>query len=236
MQSPVYRDPEPEVRYEPVPMPLPQKRIVVDQYGNEFYEIVQPRRTTAPQSMRPLETASYNESAVMRNASVRAPSVTRASYQDDRYVQEMPPPQTNVRRVTDIPRSIAPETRYESRPVQRSASVAPTDYPLRQQMYVDDRLAPREAVRMSSVRPGANRYDERPEMIQRVQSVRPEGREMSVFVDDRPQVRHEYVPVERPMYEVRRPVQNGGYYEVDENGTMVLDGTTDNRRYVTQRY
>ena len=236
MQSPVYRDSEPEVRYEPVPMPPPQKRIVVDQYGNEFYEIVQPRRTVAPQSMRPLETASYNENAVMRNASVRAPSVMRASYQDDRYVQEMPPPQTNTRRVTDIPRSVAPEVRYESRPIQRSASVAPADYPQSQQMYIDDRIASRETVRMSSVRPGANRYDERAEMIRRVQSVRPEGREMSVFVDDRPQLRREYVPVERPMYEVRRPVQNGGYYEVDENCTVVLDGVADNRRYVTQRY
>jgi hypothetical protein len=84
------------------------------------------------------------------------------------------------------------------------------------------------------VRPTMTRYEEAPEMVQRVQGVRPEGREMSVYVDDRPQVRTEYVPVERTTHGLRRVVQDSRYYEIDDGGRMILDGAADGRQYVAR--
>ena len=152
----------------------------------------------------------------------------------------MPPPQISYRRVTEAPRKVVtdsrqvPETQLDPRPFQRSASVQLVDYPVRQSVYREPQIASRETLRMSSVRPTMTRYEEAPEMIQRVQSVRPEAREMSVYVDDRPQVRREYVPVERPIAGVRRVVQDGRYYEVEEGGRMMLDGGAEGRQYVAR--
>jgi hypothetical protein len=239
--SPVYREVDTERRYQPQPMPPPQRRIVVDQDGNQFYEIVQPSRSSViSQPTRPMEIESYNEAVSVRNGSVRAMSVIRDPYQEERFVQEMPPPQISYRRVTEAPRKVvmdsrqASESQPEPRHFQRSASVQLIDYPARQPVYRDTQVAPRETLRMSSMRPTMTRYEEAPEMVQRVQSVRPEAREMSVYVDDRPQVRREYVPVERTTQGVRRVVQDGRYYEVEDGGRMILDGAADGRQYVAR--
>ncbi len=239
--APMYREVDVDERFQRQTMP-PQRRIVQDQYGNQFYEIVQPSRSSVvPQPPRQMDVDPYNDAATMRNGSVRAASVLRDPYREERYIQEMPPPQMSYRRVTDNPRNTViqsrqvPESQYDPRQIQRSASVAVIDHPSRQPVYTEMGNAPREVLRMSSVRPTMQRYEEHEEPVQRVQSVRPEGREMSVFVDDRPQVRREYVPVERTTYGVRRVVQDDGYYDVEDGGRMVLDGA-DGRRYVTQRY
>jgi hypothetical protein len=245
--SPVYREIDIDRRYQPQPQPPPQsmppahRRIVVDQNGNQFYEIVQPSRSAVvPQPTRPIEVEPYNEAVPVRNRNVRAVSVIRDPYQDERYVQEMPPPQISYRRVTEASRKPVIESRQmlesqlDSRPIQRSASVQLVDYAPRQSAYRDTQVAPRETLRMSSVRPTITRYEEAPEIVQRVQSVRPEGREMSVYVDDRPQVRTEYVPVERTTHGLRRVVQDGRYYEIDDGGRMILDGAADGRQYVAR--
>lgn len=239
--SPAYRDVDVQERYQPQTMAPPQRRIVVDQHGNQFYETIHaPRTSVVSQNTRPLEIDSYNDAALMRNGSIRAASVLRDPYREERYVQEMPPPQMSYRRVTDTPRHANLESRqpteiqFDPRQIQRSASVQVVDYPSRQPIYIDNRPAPRETVRMSSVRPTVSRYEEPAEHVQGAKGVRPEGREMSVYVDDRPQVRREYVPVEQPAY--RRVVQEDGYYEVDDGGRMVMDGPADGRHYVTQRY
>jgi hypothetical protein len=239
--SPVYREVDVERRYEPQPMPPPQRRIVVDQHGNQFYELMQPSRSSVvPQPTRPIEVEPFNEAVSIRNGNVRAMSAIRDPYQEERYVQEMPPPQISYRRVTETPRKVVVDTRQaaesqlDSRQFQRSASVQLVDYPARQSVYRDAQVAPRETLRMSSVRPTMTRYEEAPELVQRVQSVRPEAREMSVYVDDRPQFRREYVPVERTTHGVRRVVQDGRYYEVEDGGRMVLDGAADGRHYVAR--
>ena len=239
--SPVYREVDMDRRYQPQPLPTPQRRIVVDQHGNQFYETVQPsRNSVVPQATRPTEVEPYNDAVSMRNGGSRAMSVVRDPYQEDRYVQEMPPPQISYRRVTEAPRKPMMEPRQvaepqlDPRPFQRSASVQLVDYPSRQAVYREAQIAPRETLRMSSVRPTMTRYEEAPEMVQRVQSVRPEGREMSVYVDDRPQGRREYIPVERTTQGVRRVVQDGRYYEVEDSGRMILDGAADGRQYVVR--
>ena len=167
-------------------------------------------------------------------------SVIRDPYQEERYVQDMPPPQISYRRVSETPRKPVIESRHvvesqlDSRPFQRSASVQLVDHPTRQPVYRETQVAPRETLRMSSVRPTVTRYEEAPEMVQRVQSVHAEGRDMSVYVDDRPQVRREYVPVERSSQGVRRVVQDGRYYEVEDSGRIILDGAADGRQYVVR--
>jgi hypothetical protein len=241
--SPVYREIDIDRRYEPQPqqMPPPHRRIVVDQNGDQFYEIVQPSKSSVvPQPARPIEVEPYNEAVSVRNRSVRAVSMIRDPYQEERYVQEMPPPQISYRRVTEASRKPVIESRQmlesqlDSRQIQRSASVQLVDYAPRQSAYRDAQVAPRDTLRMSSVRPTMTRYEEAPEMVQRVQGVRPEGREMSVYVDDRPQVRTEYVPVERTTHGLRRVVQDSRYYEIDDGGRMILDGAADGRQYVAR--
>ena len=243
MQSPVYRESDFEARYNPQPLAPPQRRIVVDQDGNQFYEMVHHQRSSIiPPSTRQIDLESYNEGASARNGGLRATSVFADPYREGRYIQEMPPPQVSYRRVADAPRNVITESRptpkeaFDPRHIQRSASVQIVDYPARQPVYIDSRPVPREVVRMSSVRPGMSSYQDPTEVVQRVQNTRPEGREHSVFVDDRPRLRREYMPVETPTYEVRRAVPEDGYYEVEEGGRMMLDGTAVGRQPFARPY
>jgi hypothetical protein len=217
--APGYRiDPHLEVRYRaPEMLPPEQRRLVQDQYGNQFYEVIS-RQSITPR--QPIDVDSYNENTHARTD--RAGSVFIEPSRDKRYVQDMPPPQVSYRRIGEAGRTPVIDSRQmeqmaDPSRVQRSASVQVVDYAPRQPTYADDRVASRAPVRMGSVRPQEPRYEEVRVPVSRVQSVRPVGREGSVFLDDRPQVRREFVPVqaEQPMY--RRVMQNGQqYYEVQE--------------------
>ena len=216
--APVYRiDPDLEVRYRaPEMLPPQQKRIVQDQYGHRFYEVIS-RQSVAPR--QPLDVDAYNESAYSR--SVRAGSVYAEPANDKRYGQEMPPPQISYRRVGEVPRTSVVDSRQTADPanLQRSASVQVMDYPSRQPIYADDRMPARASVRVGSVRPREPQYEEIRIPTSRGQSVRPGGREGSVFMDERPQIRREFIPVQteqQPVY--RRVVQDGQqYYEVQDD-------------------
>lgn len=259
LPSPAYREVEPEHQYVVQSMgPPPQRRIIVDEYGQQFYETVQPARASAAlPTARRLDVDSYNEVATLRNSSVRAASVFEEPYRETRYVQEMPPPQMIYRRVAEGPRSVTSDARYvteeprpaptgvryvtrepiEARSGQRSGSVQVYGNPIRQPTYFDENAPPREAImRVSSVRPAGRAYDEPREFIQRVQSVRPEGRELSVFPEDRPQVRREPVQVEQPRYEVRRTAEGDRYYRIDDRGRMTVDGGVDATPVYAARY
>ncbi|KAL2008598.1 hypothetical protein VTN00DRAFT_6792 [Thermoascus crustaceus] len=232
-----YVDEEPPPRI----MAPPRRRIVVDEHGNQYYETLPPKvQEMPPPPSRVTKVDPYAERAPLRTASVRAPSIAEDPYGDRRYVQEMAPPQTTYRRVTDYPGTTLERRPYareldEREPVMRSGSVQVVDYP-RHTTYIDERDLPRERlVRMSSVRPPpVARYEDPREGIQRVQSVRPGGREVSVYVDDEPRRPREYV--ERPVYAPARPVREERYYEDDDAGRMVLDGTRDVVHRMPQRY
>jgi len=239
-RTPAYRETEIETGYQSQPMQPPHRRVVIDQYGHQFYEYVQPSRSSVAPRARLIDKESYNDVATLANGSVRATSVLRDPYPEARVIQEMSPPQVSYRRVTEIPRNamiqsrMEPEPQYEPRQIHRSASVQLHEYPsARQTLYAE--TGPREVIRMSSVRPVAARYEESQGEVQRVQSVRPEGREMSVYVDDRAPIRREYVPVRPPAYEVRKPAPDNRYYEVDDSQLM-LDGAMDERQYIARRY
>jgi hypothetical protein len=215
--APMYRmDPNLEVRYRaPEMLPPEQRRLVQDQYGNQFYEVIS-RQSITPR--QPIDVDSYNENTYA--GTDRAGSVFVEPSREKRYAQDMPPPQISYRRIGETGRTPIVDARQMPDPphVQRSASVQVVDYTPRQALYADDRVPSQAPLRMGSVRPQEPRYDEVRIPVSRVQSVRPVGRESSVFMDDRPQVRREYVPVQaeqQPMY--RRVVQDGQqYYEVQE--------------------
>ena len=256
--SPIYRNAESTQRLALQPMaPPPQRRIVVDEYGQRFYETVQPTQASiAPPSARRVDVESYNEMATTRNSMTRAASVLGEPYRETRYVQqEMPPPQMVYRRVNEAPRPTTSDLRYvtglsrqsdiryitrepiEATPIPRSGSVQMYDYPVRQSAYLDDNVAPREPlVRVSSVRPTARAYEEPREMFERVQSVRPETREIDVFPEERSQPRREVMQVEGPRYEVRRTAEGERYYRIDDSGRMMLDGAVEARPTYAPRY
>ncbi len=255
LPSPAYHDEELGHRYAVQRMaPPPQRRVVVDEYGQRFYETIQPARASvAPPPARRLDMdmESYNEVATIRNGATRAASVLEEPFRETRYIQqEMPPPPmvyrrvaeatrpatSDLRHVAESPRPAASEVRYitrepvEARPAQRSGSVRMYDYSARQPAYLDDNLAPRESiVRVSSVRPVSRRYEDRQEAFQPIQSLRSEARELSVFPEDRPQVRREHVQVGGPRYEIRRTAEGDRYYRIDDGGRMTLDGVVEAR-------
>ena len=196
--APVYRDVYPEdahVRYEPMPPP-PVERIVVDQYGRRFREIVEQRPTVVSraESMRPEAPAEYDN-----YQRTRAGSTFVDLGQERRYTQtEMPPPPPIYRQ--EAPRSsVLPP----AQPTPRSSSVM-HDRVSRPMMYADDRGEFREPVRTGSVRPVAQ-YEELP--IMRATSVRPGGREPT------------YMPVEQPRY---RTMEQPGQRYFDEHGREII--------------
>jgi hypothetical protein len=224
--------------------PGPARRIVVDEYGNQYYEMVPASkvRATPPIPARVVRPDEYAERAYVRNASVRAASIVEDGYGNRRYIQEMaPPPTGSYRRVADHGRNASENQRlYPSRPVVdresafRSDSVA-VDYAPRQATYIEEEIPRDRLVRTSSVRPPPSRYEQHGEGLHRVQSVRPAGREMSVYVDeDGHGMTREYS--ERPGYTAVRPEREGRYI-TDEDGTrLAIDGARDVVHRVVPRY
>lgn len=233
--APRFRDNYDEMEIEPRPMGPPQRRIVVDEHGNQYYEPAPKVQQLPP--VRHAKVDPYNDRPQVRNRSLRAASIMEDAYGERRYVQEMPPPPPTYRRVADHARSVAPERRPYAReyddkePVMRSGSVQVRDYPPRHQTaYVEDHGLPREdMVRVASVRPQHRQYEEPREVMQRVQSVRPGGREVSVYVDDEQRQPREYVPSDRQGYGMARPAREERFYE-DEGDRMVIDGGREMHR------
>lgn len=247
LPPPAYREAYYEEALPARMMAPPQRRIVVDEHGNQYYELLQAPRLqpmAPPPPPRPASQVSkdvYDERVPHHAASFRAPSVVQDPYGERRYVQEMPPPQPIYRRVTsDYARPVVAHERQTyaaplegHEPYTRSGSVQVAEYlPPRHAVYIDERPAAQERViRTASVRPPQPRYEDPHEMVQRIGSVRPTGptREPSIFMDERPL--GEYV--ERPYF-----IRERRYYDgEDEAGDrMGLDGANDTIQRVSQRY
>ncbi|KAJ5776616.1 uncharacterized protein N7511_001627 [Penicillium nucicola] len=239
MPPPTYREPYYEEAPPPPPPRImaPQRRIVYDEHGNQYYEVLPaPRYQPMAPPPRPISQMSktnvYDDQTPHHNASVRAPSVVQDPYVERRYVQEMPPPQPIYRRVaTDYGRPVsrAHERQPYATPLEghepysRSGSVQVEYIPPRHPAYLDERGIPQERViRTTSVYPPQPRYEEPHEVVQRVGSMRPSlpGREVSVLMEDRPV--GEYV--ERPYY-----IRDRRYYDAEgeEGDRIALDGAND---------
>ncbi|KIW25960.1 hypothetical protein, variant [Cladophialophora immunda] len=227
---------------EPMPPPPPPvERIVIDQYGRRFLETIRERPSAVPRAMSvrgPEVDPRYEE--YPRQA--RAGSVFVEAAPDRAYSSEMPPPPASYHRVAEPPRSSAvpgsiPREYLEPAPQIRSSSVQVMDRPVRQAVYADERTEFREPTRMGSVRPPpALRYEEPlpMELTTRGQSMRPVGREGSIFVDDRRTVLPEYVPVEQPRYRPMEPERR--YVDAEDRERLTMDGSMDGRQRVVERY
>lgn len=205
--SPSHRETYVDEDVSPRIMAPPQRRIVMDEQGNQYYEMLPPPKMQAmPQPYARMPRGEvYGEHAPLRQPSVRAGSVVQDPYSGRRYMQEMPPPPPTYRRVTDYGRPTPSERRPYAMPVEereavpRSSSVQVGEYPGRRVAYVDEPEVPRDRVmRMSSVRPGTSRYEEPREMVQQVGGVPPGSRAVSTYMDEEPRRPREYV--ERPAY------------------------------------
>ncbi|KAL4898039.1 hypothetical protein BDV59DRAFT_169125 [Aspergillus ambiguus] len=105
------------------------------------------------------------------------------------------------------------ETSFPREQLVRVSSVRPVD---------EGKYAREHLVRMPSTRPPTARYEEPPQMMPRVESVRPGGREVSVYMDDDSRRAREYV--ERPVYVAARPLaRDDRYYDGGEGERMVVD-------------
>lgn len=207
----VYSDSEPVVRYIPMPPP-PRERIVVDEYGRRFREIVQERPPVAQQATSSFAPRDPGPPQYYENYSPRAGSMIVEERPAQRYEQDMPPPRV-VRQIPeqpiDTPMSGSRES-YEPSSGGRMASVAGYDRPPRQVVYADNPHDFRPPVRMASVRPPSShhahaQFEEQPlrQMTARAASVRPApgpppAREENIFVNERgSSVRREYLPMDQ---------------------------------------
>lgn len=205
--SPSYRENYFDAEVPPRIIGPSQRRIVVDEQGNQYYEMLPTPKMQAmpPPYTRVPRSELYDDHAPLRQQSARAASVVQDPYSGRRYMQEMPPPPTAYRRVVDYARPTPSERRPYGMPLEdreavpRASSVQVGEYPGRRAAYIDEGEVPRErVVRMSSVRPGTSRYEQPREMVQHVENVQPVSRAVSTYMDDEPRRMRGYI--ERPAY------------------------------------
>lgn len=304
--SPIRRMPQSPIGRHSIIMAPPPRRIVVDQYGNQFEEVSVPReRQVSLMPVRgdgdydPRYTQPVPRSASVRHSQYvdhdeegqyirRAPSPTSPTY------VEYPQP-TRTRQVigsrgklyeddpyttrNDGPRAVEysdarPPARYEEvypprEGTMRMQSVRPTE------RHYESMAPPQEGnVRMHSIRPLERHYDGLPpprdeparmqsvraierqyempqERIQRVQSVRPQPRIVSLGekAEARPQIirqvsvrpenasvrQMEHIPNERQRYQYGGQGQEGAYVEEMDDGGRLYEAQGSGGRRAMQR-
>lgn len=174
------RSPSPQPLHDPyfksreiVPMAPPSRRIVMDQYGKKYYETPLPieRRTSVAPTTRFLNdaTGSYEQSA-SRKPSTRAQVVE--AYDGQGYLQRYASPAPTSPRYVEYYPAVEP-ARAES----RQRIYQPAEDMVRVMDYPDDRLPARyEEVARSR------------EMISRMQSAQPTGREYEIVRERAPRI------------------------------------------------
>lgn len=225
----VDRDSAPSPRFREVStmMAPPPRRIVVDQYGNQFYEhevapmpMPRPRQSSVVAYPRPTGHAdeSYQLSGP-RQSIARIPQPLDNGHASNyirngpspppsRYVEFVPPTHRRqpVDRSADVLYGNEPQLRREDG--RRMIEYAP---PHANGRY--EEVRPVEGItRISSVRPVSHQYEGGPERLTRVQSVHPEGRRVVSLGNEAisRDIRHTSVrpddPYARPMeYAPPRP-------------------------------
>lgn len=254
----VYSPAQPEMRYiqEPMP-PATRERIVVDQYGRRFREIISEPLLPPPPVPR---ATSYAPSDMLRQAqqyeSPRAGSVMVEERPRQRYEQDMPPPPPILRQAPETPVKAPGQGMRETYGslsggrggLQQAYDSQPNTRPSTAQVY--ERSQPslyngqddyRTPVRMSSVRP-APQYEEVMQVLPRAENVRAARREGSVYTDDRGAPR-ELVTIEQsrqPRYRIiesdmQAPPPGQPRY-VDAHGRELMPIQQDGDVRYVQRY
>lgn len=207
----LYRD-EPQVRYELMPPPRPE-RIVVDELGNRYREVIVPERASVAPRATSVRPDDYDSPQHEQYRPMRSGSVFVDTPPERRFAQEMPPPPP-VYRQSEAPRANV------AMPVDRSASIQTMDRQSRQTVYLDEQEY-RDRMRMGSIRP---QYEDAPrETMARASSARPPPRDGNVFMDERAQPRREYLPAEPPRYRTIEPGER--VYDAQGREILIPPGT-----------
>ncbi|MCJ1338336.1 hypothetical protein MMC09_003623 [Bachmanniomyces sp. S44760] len=234
--DPVERSPSPlppQARYTSVardfmPMAPPPRRIVVDQYGNEYYEapISNDRASIAPSNHRVADYPEPPIRSISHRMSVR-PRVTEA-YDDGRYMRDNVSPgptSPQYARYYEAPEAVHATNRQPIYEPGRMAykrlddDMQNADYP--RVPTTSTRQATERVIdpyaRLSSTQPIERQYTFARDQLPRVQSVRPEQdrvvslggrrqigrplRQVSVVPDDGYVRAPEYAAVQKPRYQ-----------------------------------
>ncbi|KAL9027916.1 MAG: hypothetical protein Q9196_003637 [Gyalolechia fulgens] len=181
------QDVSPRTREVPWMMAPPPRRIVVDQYGNQFYEKeVAPLPPPRQSSMVPFTNQGRpdrsNQSPGPRHSVARVPQPVE-NMGETRYIRQRPsPPPQYIEYVsparTRQPMNRDAETFYGSEvQPRRGDEVRVMEYPPPNANERFEEVRSMEGItRGSSIRPVGHHYDNGSERVSRVQSVRPEGR------------------------------------------------------------
>ena len=258
------RSPSPQPLHDPystsreiVPMAPPPRRIVMDQYGNKYYETPLPieRRTSVAPATRYVNdvTSPYEQSA-SRKPSTRAQVVE--AYEGQGYIQRYASPAPTSPRYVEYYPAVEP-ARAES----RQRIYKPAEDVVRMIDYPDDRLPvryeevvrPREMIsRMQSVQPIGREYEVVRERAPRIQSIRPDhqrivslgnqqeieqeySRQVSVRAEERYARAPSYATLERPRYQYVSEMNNGRFVEDELQEEMVMEAPRSADRRPMQR-
>ncbi|MCJ1259475.1 hypothetical protein MMC24_007313 [Lignoscripta atroalba] len=257
------------VQYSPIgqevqSMAPPPRRIVVDQYGNKYYEAPlapERRASVAPGPRAHNEFVAPHEQVVPHRASVHPqnletfddrgylPGIMSPGPTSPRYVEYYPA--VEVDDVANRERIYEPaEEAYVSRQHTRRLIEYPEG---RQPGHYEEVLRPRDGIaRMHSIRPVDSQYESPRDRVMRVQSVRPEQerivslggrrevvrpviRQVSVRADDGYARPTSYVASERPRYQYLPEAHVARYVDDDLEDDMVLEAPRNADRRPLQR-
>ncbi|MCJ1228583.1 hypothetical protein MMC12_005244 [Toensbergia leucococca] len=248
-----------------VTMAPPPRRIVMDQYGNRFYETLAPAPSDHPAldvpPIRRSEPETRYEQLAPRGASIRDPQYVDV-YDNRKYFQRAVSPQsaspryveyvspTRARQVVDR----QSKSGYGDDYFGQNDRVRIAQYPeTRQVSHYDEVIRPTEGItRRQSVRPVNSQYAVPREQITRVQSVRPEqnriasmggmrelvpasSRQVSVRAEDAFARPVNYVRAERPKYRYASEVQERRFMEDDSQDDLIFEAPRGGDRRQLQR-
>ena len=251
------------IRQETMSMAPPPRRIVVDQYGNKYYETPLPseRRTSLAPGPQYFNDGIDSYEKVTRKPSTRTQMTDPYGGQD--YVQRLASPGPTSPRYVEYVPGIEP-----TRGGIRQRTYQPTNeiYPdrngvVRMVEYPDDRvhgqyeevLRPREgASRMQSVQPLSTQYEVLNERAPRMQSVRPErqrivslgnrreiepsySRQVSVRAEEGYPRVPSYAATERPRYQYVSDVPDGRFTDDDIQEELLMEEPRSMGRRPMQR-
>ena len=253
-----------QTRYSPLAkddltMAPPPRRIVVDRYGNRYYEapVIADRRASVAPGVHHVESEPYYERLPPRSAITRAPQYTD-TFEDRSYVQRIASPvPTSPHYVEYYPAARGELLATRSRDLGNGGEtyqsghdrVRVVEYPEdRQVSHHEDIVRPREGItRMHSVRPSTNQAEVPREHGMRAQSVRPEQdrvvslggrREMAPPVTRQLSVRAEdgfgrgvaYVPAEKARYYYPPEARGARYIEDGDEEDIVFEAPRSRAR------
>ncbi|MCJ1486557.1 hypothetical protein MMC06_006734 [Schaereria dolodes] len=243
------------------PMAPPPRRIVVDQYGNKYYEspvVADRRASVAPPSHGRSDVVAPYDQTISRHSSVYPRNLK--SHDDRGYIQRIASPgPTSPRYVEYLPAAEPLNASGRQRiyePVEkayvsRRESTRLGDYPrVRQTSHYEEIAKPREELtRMRSVRPIEMPYESPRDHVLRVQSVRPEQerivslsgrrelvhpatRQLSLRAEDEFTKPTSYMVPERPRYQYIQEAQEPRYIDDDEEDLVIEAPRSAGRRHM----